>query len=106
MLDLIKRGILACDAFGQQFNFRIHHRFTSYKTKTGFILTMLLILPILPFAVYKYNVMRYYDETNIIISTHYDYFNQDFILSSSDYGFTLAYAFIAFDEVDPLEFTS
>ena len=64
---------------------------------------MLLILPILPFAVYKYNVMRYYDETNIIISSHHDYFNQNFTLSSSDHEFTLAYAFIAFDEADPVE---
>ena len=52
--------LLTADAFGHQFSFRIRHKFTSYKTVIGFILTMLVVIALLPYAVYKYSVMLNY----------------------------------------------
>ena len=74
-LELGNKLLLSLDAFGQQFNFRVHHKFTSYKSICGFILTVLMLIPLVPFAIYKYNVMLNYDETNIIESLHQDYYN-------------------------------
>ena len=65
--EVSKRGALSIDQFGQTFNWRIHHKFTSYKTCCGFILTVLMLIPLIPFAIYKYNVMRDYGDTNILI---------------------------------------
>ena len=66
--EVNKKGILAIDQFGQTFNFRIHHKFTSYKTVCGSILTILMLVPLIPFAIFKYQVMLNYGETNIIIT--------------------------------------
>ena len=63
-----KKFPLAIDQFGTTFNWRIHHNFTSYKTICGFLLTLLMLIPIIPFAIYKYQVMQNYGETNIVIS--------------------------------------
>ena len=64
-----KKGALSIDQFGTTFNWRIHHHYTSYKTMAGFYLTLCMLIPLIPFAIYKYNVMRNYNETNILIST-------------------------------------
>jgi hypothetical protein len=69
-LEFGNKFLLALDTFGQQFNFRVHHKFTSYKTICGTLLTILMLIPLIPFAIYKYNVMLGYGETNIIESLH------------------------------------
>ena len=47
------KGLLAADAFGHKFNFNIHHKFTSYKTILGLLLTGLLVFALVPFAFYR-----------------------------------------------------
>ena len=48
---------LAADLFGHKFSFRIHHKFTSYKTIMGFVLSLIMVFALVPFAIFKYNVM-------------------------------------------------
>ena len=98
--ELSKRGFLAVDQFGTPFNWRIHYNFTSYKTICGFILTLLMLIPIIPFAVYKYQVMRNYGETNIVISMQQDHFGEDNSITTEKNNFTVAFAFVAFDSPD------
>ena len=66
--EIGKKGAYGLDIFGTPFNFRIHHAFTSYKTMCGFYLTLAMILPIIPFAIYKYGIMKDYGESHILIT--------------------------------------
>ena len=81
-LDFFKRITYSFDRFGTEFYWRIHHHYTSRRSKFGSLLTFIMIVPIIVFAYYKYRIMIQYDETNIIISTHQDYFSQEYTMST------------------------
>ena len=74
---------LAADAFGHKFSFRIHHKFTSYKTITGFVLTLIMVIALVPFALYKYNVMINFDDSSILEIHNPEYFNDTFEVTTS-----------------------
>ena len=57
--------ILKADAFGQGFNFRIR-KYTTYRTAYGFLLTLMMIMALVPFAIYKYLIMMNYGDSNIL----------------------------------------
>ena len=90
--------MLAIDAFGHKFSFRILGKFTSYKTITGFCLTLLMIIALVPFAVYKYNVMLNYQDSNILTIHNPDYFNETYEVSTSKHNFNVAFALVGWGE--------
>ena len=90
--------MLALDAFGHRFSFRILGKFTSYKTIAGFFLTLLMIIALVPYALYKYNVMLNYQDSNILTIHNPDYFNETFEVSTSKHNFNLAFALVGWGE--------
>ena len=45
---------LAADAFGHKFSFNIHHKYTSYRTIVGVILTGFMVFALVPFAFHRF----------------------------------------------------
>ena len=96
-----KKVAQSIDIFGMPFDFRIHHAHTKYKTVCGCILTFAMLLPILPFAAYKYSVMRSYGDSNILITEQQNFFEEDYVLSFQKQNFNVAFAFVNWDAEDP-----
>ena len=68
MKSIAKKAAYSIDRFGENFNFYVMENQTQYRTVTGCILTLLILPVILPFAVYKFQVMLGYGDTNIVIT--------------------------------------
>ena len=90
--------LLAVDAFGHRFNFRIHKKFTSYKTIVGFLLTLLMVVALVPFAIYKYGVMVNFRDSNIVEIHNPQYFNETYEVSNSQNNFNIAFGLIGWGE--------
>lgn len=89
---------LAADAFGHKFSFRIHHKFTSYKTVCGFLLTLVLMIALVPFALYKYKVMLNFEDSTIIKIHNPEYYNETYELSASHHKFDVAFALVGWGD--------
>ena len=87
MSNRFKRAILSIDRFGEPFKFNIRNNNDTYKSIPGTILSLVLLPLIIPFAVYKFNVMRNYGDSNIVEGTQYNYFDSSFTLSSKEHNF-------------------
>ena len=88
---------LKADAFGHAFNFRIR-KYTTFRTAYGFLLTLLLVLALLPFAIYRYLVMLNYGDSKILEVHDVQYFDDSFVISTSKHNFNVAYALIGWGE--------
>ena len=102
MPNIFERLILKLDRFGEPFKFNVQNDDDLYKSIPGSILSLILLPLIIPFAVYKFNVMRDYGETNIVEATTYNYFDDSFSLTSKDHNFQVAYAMISYDNFEGL----
>ena len=85
--------LLKADAFGHAFNFRIR-RYTTLRTAYGFFMTLLLVVALLPFAIYRYMVMLKYGDSNILEIQDIQYFDDSFVISTSKHRFDVAFALI------------
>ena len=75
MKQFLKDSATVIDRFGSEFKFYVMEKQTDYRTVMGCMLTLLILPVILPFAVYKFDIMLKYDDTNIIVHEHEHYFD-------------------------------
>ena len=66
------------NAFGQKFDFRVHKSSPNYKSVVGFCLTITMLVCLGAFAYVKYQTLIGYNDSNILITNHQNFFDQDF----------------------------
>ena len=82
MSNFIKSSFLSIDRFGETFQFRVQKQRDEYKSCEGTVLTLIMFALIMPFAAYRFNSMLEYSETNVVVSTQYNHFDSEFVISS------------------------
>ena len=88
--------LLNLDAFGRNFKFRIDKTSTSQKTFCGLFLTVLMVLIIIPYAVFKFQVMKVYGETIITERFYQEYLDERYEVSTATHNFNIAFALVGY----------
>ena len=82
------------DMFGKLFVFEMHKGDRMHRTVIGSIMTLLLVPVTITYGVMRFNVMLGYDDSNILIVDHLNYWTEDDVISTSKDNFQVAFAFV------------
>ena len=75
------------DLFGKLFVFEMHRNDRMHRTVIGSIMTLLLLPVILIYGVMRFNVMTGYQDSNILVTDHLNYWTEYDVVSTSKDNF-------------------
>ena len=86
------------DLFGKLFVFEMHKGDRMHRTVIGSIMTLLLVPVTITYGVMRFNVMLGYDDSNILIVDHLNYWTEDDVITTSKDNFQVAFAFVNYQD--------
>ena len=99
LLDAITAKCLRLDQFGTEFKFKMPDGSTKHKTGIGVFMTLILMVTLITFAVYRLIDMR---QGPVVVETiDRDYFDIDTIFKSDEENFRFAFGLLtSFEDPD------
>ena len=85
------------DLFGFMLDKKQLDGLSLYKSILGTLVTLIFLTILLLYSIYTYNSMRLYNDTNIMISTYENYFDDDYVFTARKNGFQVAFGLITYD---------
>ena len=89
---------LRIDQFGQTFSFNVSRGQKSHTSVLGSFFTLFIVPVTVVYGVLQYIVMYHFQDTNILIQKHLNYFTDDFTLSTASDSLQVAFAFVNYQD--------